>query len=449
MKGFCIMLFCILVCLPPIPASALSLNVTNGDVRDVLSSLASLGGADIVLEDAVSGNITLRLNDVEFADALELITRANGLVYEVHDNIIVIGTQKSIKKGFSSMHVFHIKFADPDILCNAVTLSLGEEGFASEMQNIKNGTSSKEKEAKQKDNVGSNRLLVDRATNSLLLYGTNTEAEAARKLIEKLDVPTKQVSLEAKVIAIQKDAAKKLGIEWEWSKLPQSPEYTTTYESVRHSVRKADGSYTVMTEDVPKTTVTRFLKNGESVPGIISFGHGPDGHPFEFYYAATLNALITDGKASILARPNITTLQGREAVINIGGEVPIPTISTTNSTVTTSVVYRESGIILKYIPRVNTDGYITATVHTEVSSPLYVEEVKAYRFQKRSADTTVRLRDGETMVIGGLIGSEESRNFSKIPFLGDLPIIGQFFRNEKTSKSESEIMIFLTAKVVG
>ena len=88
-----------------------------------------------------------------------------------------------------------------------------------------------------------------------------------------------------------------------------------------------------------------------------------------------------------------------------------------------------------------------STVHTEVSSPLYVEALRAYRFQKRSADTTVRLQDGETMVIGGLIGSEETRSLSKIPFLGDLPILGAFFRSVRTSKSESEIMIFLTAQI--
>jgi type IV pilus assembly protein PilQ len=91
---------------------------------------------------------------------------------------------------------------------------------------------------------------------------------------------------------------------------------------------------------------------------------------------------------------------------------------------------------------------VTAQVHTEVSSPIYVDSLKAYRFQNRSADTSVRLRDGETMVIGGLIGSEESKILSKVPFLGDLPILGVFFKSVSTSKTDSEIMIFLTARVV-
>ena len=114
----------------------------------------------------------------------------------------------------------------------------------------------------------------------------------------------------------------------------------------------------------------------------------------------------------------------------------------------TSIEYKDAGIILKYTPRVNADGSITATIHTEVSTPQYVSDLKAYRFNTRSADTTVTVRDGEPMVIGGLIGAEESKSLSKIPFLGDLPILGALFRNHKSGKSESELMIFLTAHVL-
>ena len=187
---------------------------------------------------------------------------------------------------------------------------------------------------------------------------------------------------------------------------------------------------------------------GTSAPGIIRFGRGPEGVPYEFYYTAAIRALITDGRAKMLARPNITTVQGHEALINIGAEVPVPRVSTSNSVTTSGVEYREAGIILRYTPRVTADGSIVARVHTEVSTPVYVDDLKAYRFQKRSADTTVRLRNGETMVIGGLIDSDESRSLAKIPFLGDIPVLGAFFRSVRTSKTETELMIFLTAHVL-
>ena len=199
---------------------------------------------------------------------------------------------------------------------------------------------------------------------------------------------------------------------------------------------------------MPRTKIHRSWKDGSSVPGVLRFGRSPAGVPFEFYYEAKINALVTDGKAKLLSRPNITTLTGQEAVINIGGKVPVPTTETTDRSTTTSFTYRNAGIILRCTPWVSDDGTITAAVHTEVSSPLYVADLKAYRFQERSAHTTVRLRDGETMVIGGLIGSEEARSLSKIPFLGDLPILGAFFKSERKSKSDSEIIMFLTAHVL-
>lgn len=432
--------------IPMAGAEPVSLQVTDGDVRAVLTSAARMGGVGLVLDDSVKGKITLQLEAMEPEAVFRLVAAAKGLSLERTGDVFLITTPAAGAQGICRPYVLPVHYAELDTICAAVNLSLAKAGIALPATNIT--SAEKSSAAPPASSAAAARLIADRATGSLVFYGTSAEAAAARDLVRLLDVPARQVSLEARVVAIQKDAAKKLGLEWEWSRLPQYPKYTTTYESVRQSVPKADGSYTTAAEDVPKTTVERSWKDGESVPGIFRFGRGPEGHPFEMYYAATLQAMITDGKASILARPNITTLQGHEAVINIGGEVPVPTVATTNATTTTSITYRQAGIILRYTPRVHEDGRITADVHTEVSSPLYVDELKAYRFQKRSADTTVRLKDGETMVIGGLIGSEESRSLSKVPFLGDLPVLGAFFRSVRTSKSDSEIMIFLTAHVL-
>ena len=433
---------------PVYAADTISLNVYNGEVRDVLTSLAVLGHVDIVADDSVTGKITVQMESMDFDTALAVITKMKGLTYQKQGNVILVGKKDMMQSNFGTLHVMKLKFTDWRCAAEAVTLVIGEAGINQIMQNTKDIAKNNVHEIYDAKNRISKRLMIDEQTNSLLFYGTDEEAANIMKMLEKIDIPAQQVSLEAKVIAINKDAAKNLGVEWEWSKLPQYPAYTTEYETLENTVVLPDGTLKKITQDIPKQNVQRQWKNGESIPGIIQFGHGPEGHPFEFYYEATLNALISNGKANILARPNIMTIQGKEAVINIGGEVPVPTVSTTNSTTTTSIVYREAGIILRYTPRVNKDGYITAEVHTEVSSPMYVEDLKAYRFSKRSADTNVRLQDGQTMVIGGLIGSEDSKSISKIPFLGDIPILGRFFRNEKQSKSESEVMIFLTAHIV-
>ena len=410
----------------PASASPLTLEVVDADVTALLTSIARLSGLDLILDDSVKGRISLSLKDVEPEEALMLIGKAKGLVVQHEGKVLLVRAAKEATP-FYRMHVLPVRYADLDTAFAAVKLSLGEAGIFAIDENKKNG---KEDISEQGLYRTGERLLIDRATNALLFYGTEEERVRAEAVLHSLDVPTEQVSLEARVVALEKNAAKELGVDWSWSALPQ-------YPRVR---RGDDGAWEVGGRNAGN--------EGTSAPGIIRFGRGPEGVPFEFYYSAAIRALITDGRAKMLARPNITTVQGHEALINIGAEVPVPRTTTSNTVTTTGIDYREAGIILRYTPRVTADRSIVARVHTEVSTPVYVEDLKAYRFQKRSANTTVRLRDGETMVIGGLIDSDESRSLSKIPFLGDLPILGAFFRSVRTSKTETELMIFLTAHVL-
>lgn len=420
-------------------AEPIKMQVTGGNIRTVLLSVAQSGKFNIIIDDKVNGYVTLNLC-AEPEKILQLLTDSQGLVLTKVANTYIV--TEAAKAGFlQKAYVYNIKYADLHDIVQAVILCMDKEGFSNNLSNnnhdVVKGVNKDNSAvtARQKTN-DFYRVMADTATNSLIFYGNEREARLVTELLEKLDVPAKQVSLEAKVLALSKDASKNLGIEWEWSKLPQYPDRKISYSN--------EGKKNERRED----SIDRHWRSDESIPGIIQFGHGPEGNPFEFYFSAKLNALVSDGKAKVLARPNITTVQGQEAVINIGGEVPVPTQTINEKATTTTLTYRQAGIILKCKPRVNADGYVTAEVHTEVSSPLYVEDIKAYRFQKRSADTMVRLRDGETMVIGGLIGSEESRTMSKVPFLSKLPVLGAFFRNLKRSSSESELMIFLTARVL-
>lgn len=415
-------------------ASPMRVQVVNGDVRSVLLSAAKMGHFNLVLDDEVKGTVTLDMTE-EPDRVMHLVASAKGLILfqDGEDYIVTVGSRTG---RLSHVHSYKVRYANPHDLAQAVNLSLLNEGKFDSVLNKNYNDTKNEANANKTAGRTANRALVDETSGSVIFYGTVWEAQEVEAVLRKLDVPAEQVSLEAKVIALSRSASKDLGVEWQWSTLPQYPEYHKTRYKDRQS-----GDYT-------DTEIRRRFNGSEQIPGIIRFGHGPEGRPYEFYFSAKLNAMIADGKAKMLARPNITTLQGHEAVINIGGEVPVPTQSVTESSTTTTMTYRQTGIILRCIPRVNTGGMITAEVHTEVSSPLYVNDIKAYRFQKRSADTTVRLRDGETMVIGGLIGSDESRSMSKVPFIGDVPILGSFFRNYKRNHTESEIMIFLTAHIL-
>ncbi len=433
----------------PLSAAPMTLSVHDADLRATIMLVAKTGGINVSIDDSVKGKISISLTNVEPLKILEIISRTKSLQLLKESGVFIV-TASSVEAMQS--YVFPIKFGDAEILKEAVIMSLDPdtEKLPNQTTRIRNSDGSYTYRYTYRDDDSSDndysenikradRVFVNPEVNALILFGTPAEYERVKKLLETLDVELKQVSVEAKILAIDKNATKNLGVEWTWSGIPQYPEH----DRESYTRTNSDGVVTHYEEN----TYTR-KSNDSTGYGIIRFGRSHEGYPFEFYYGARINALVTDGKAKILSRPNVTTIQGKEAVINVGSSVPVPTTSTTNSTVTTSIDYRDAGIILKYTPRINSDGTITAQIHTEVSTPQYVEDLKAYRFNTRSADTTVTVRNGEPMIIGGLIGAEESKSVSKIPFLGDLPILGALFRNHRKSKSESELIILLTAKVL-
>lgn len=437
-------------------AAPMTLNVHEADLRSTIIMVARAAALNVSVDDSVTGTISMSINGTEPAKILEIIAKTKNLSM-IRDGEIFIMTSHVNNGALMQTYVLPVRYGDPENLRKAIILSLDPdvETIPDHMTRVRNndgsytyrysyrendsdgGTNTTHEKIKRED-----RVLVSPDVNALVLFGTEAEYERAKNLLAGLDVELKQVSVEARIIAIDKSASKNLGVEWMWSTVPQFPDREVTHYDAKYDSRGNQTSSEYFVEEYTRKA------NDSTGYGIIQFGRGPAGIPFEFYYGAQINALITNGKAKILSRPNVTTVQGCEAVINVGSSVPVPKESITNSTTTTSIEYRDAGIILKYTPRVNVDGSITATIHTEVSTPQYIPDLKAYRFNTRSADTTVTVRDGEPMVIGGLIGAEEAKSVSKIPFLGDLPILGALFRNHRKSKSESELMIFITAHVL-
>ena len=418
-------------------AAPVRLHVENAATSAVLMSVARMGGFNLLLADNINSRVTINVQ-AEPEKILELLTAAKGLLLEKYDDVYVV-TAPGQNNALRRVHMYKAQYARPADLARVANLSLQEAGEKSQTPNIKDSVKDKQEKSRESGtgNNGDSRVMVDESAGAVLFYSTDAEAQKVQQALQQVDIPAQQVSIEAEVVAISRNAAKNLGIEWEWSKLPQYPEHSKTYHNAGRNNERVE-------------VETRRTYNGRTgnIPGIIRFGHGPEGYPYEVYFGAKLNALVTAGKAKILARPNITTLQGHEAIINIGGDVPVPTQTVSENSTTNTVTYRQAGIILRCTPRVNPDGQITTEVHTEVSTPEFVTDLKAYRFNRRSADTIVRLRDGETMVIGGLISSEESRTMSKVPLLGDIPFFRLLFRNVQHSHTESEVMIFLKAHVL-
>lgn len=241
------------------------------------------------------------------------------------------------------------------------------------------------------------RLKADSSLNALVLVGSTKEANFIRDSITALDVKLPQVMVEAEVIAINKTAIKELGVNWDWGQ-----------------------------------------------EGVIKFGANRDGTS----YQANINAMLANGQAKVLAKPRVITSSGKEAKILIGDKIPVTKELVTAGAISTSIEYVDAGIKLIYTPLVNEEGYITAKIKTEVSTPSLVTDLKAYRITAREAQTEVRVKDGDVITIGGLVGTEEMKNNNSIPILSKLPIIGNLFQNNTTRVSETEIMILLYARIM-
>ena len=256
------------------------------------------------------------------------------------------------------------------------------------------------------------RVTAEEISNCLLFMGTTQDNERIREALQGIDQPSEQITIEAKIISLNKESSKKLGVLWSWEPLPQRSETTSGGSSETDS----------------------------SENGNFKFWHG-----YSFRFAATLNALFSKGQAKILASPSIVTLPGKEGSIFIGDHIPYQIDKHDSGGTYTSTEYIDAGISLKYTPILNeAKNLITTTVHTEVSTPSLVAELKNYKVTSRKIDTTVRLKDGETLVIGGLITEEEQKTLQKIPFLGDIPLLGNLFKNRTHIHDKTEIIMLLT-----
>ena len=242
-----------------------------------------------------------------------------------------------------------------------------------------------------------------------------------------------QIRLEAQIIEINSDYTKNLGIQY-WSQTPGSN------SSSGSSTGNSNSGITVGTAGL--------FYGGEDFSSTRKHGGWLGSHVANVN--VTLQALINEGKARILSRPSITTMSGKTANILIGGRIPIP-VSDGNGNV--SIDWHEYGVKLNIEPVVDSEDKITSKVHAEVSTLDYSHGVKIDSFSvpgiaTREAESEVNVRSGMTMAIGGLINSEDAKIVSKIPLLGDLPIIGRFFRHTSNTRDKREVIILITPTLV-
>ena len=376
-----------------------SLHVQNAPLQQVLRSLAELSGKNVVIPGDLKGTVTASIDNVTPEEALNSLLLMNGLIIKNEGSTMIIYNAKSESDSAKTIKTFKLSYGKSNEIAN-------------ELKNLT-------------DNV---QVASDVGTNSVIVNATPRAMSELEHIIKALDIPEKQVKVEAEVLAVNRSYAKDLGIDWQFKSLTGQAEQRNVY-------------------DKSSKTKTSYLKIPEDYAGI-SYGKSITGNPYTFFFQAKLNALLSDGKAKILAKPNVVTLNGRTAEILIGSKIPVLVEHMENGTKTTSIEYKDVGIKLTYTPNVSKNSEITADIIAEVSTPYLVPEMKAYRIVTRQAHTTVRLKSGDMLTIGGLIDKEEANNIRKVPVLGDIPILGKLFQTETESKEESEIIIIIRANIL-
>jgi type II secretory pathway component HofQ len=239
--------------------------------------------------------------------------------------------------------------------------------------------------------------------NSLVIRGRDSDISDAKELLASIDKLAPQILIESKVMEISQSDSKKLGISY------------------------GNGTYKFITsKDTKKTSPAEDLMS-------------------------TLNALITDGRANVVASPRIATLDNQEALINIGSRIPYAVPVSSGSTTQWTVDYIDAGVKLKITPQLGQNGYITTFIQPEVSSISEWRTTSAGDFpviSTRNASATVRVKDGETIVIGGLMSETERENTTRVPVLGYIPGLGLLFQNKSIEKEKTEIVFLITPHVI-
>ncbi|MDR3588260.1 MAG: secretin N-terminal domain-containing protein [Negativicutes bacterium] len=275
--------------------------------------------------------------------------------------------------------------------------------------------------------VPEDRIRLEPTNNTIIVLGSSDDYDQVSDLLAKVDVPPRQVMFEAEIIEISRDDSKSIGINWGDSHvLPSTPSTTVNTGSTGEIV---SGSYT----STGAARVSLGIKN----------------HPeLGFDLQATINHKISEQKARVLASPRIAALDGQTASIIIGDDLAIQQLNTYTGGSSTTVVYKSVNIKLEVTPFVNDDGTITTHLKPEVSNPTTYDTAGNPNIRTRQADTTLRVKSGETIVLGGLIQRESTQTATRFPFLSDIPLVGRLFRSTDSEKKETELVILITPKII-
>ncbi len=407
----------------------LSLNFQDIDVRSVLQLIADFTNLNLVASDTVQGGITLRLQNVPWDQALDLVLKTKGLDKRKIGNVLLVAPADEIAARERQELESQKQIAE----LAPLRRELLQVNYAKAADIAKLFQSVTSAEAKV-DERGS--ITVDERTNNIIAYQTQDRLDELRRIVAQLDIPVRQVMIEARIVEANVDYDKSLGVRWGGS-VQNKGNWNTSGVS-----NGANASSTIGT---PGSTSTNspFVDMGTAAN---TSGLGIAFITDNVLLDLELTAMEKTGNGEIVSQPKVVTSDKETAKILKGTEIPYQEASSSGAT---SVSFKEASLSLEVTPQITPDNRIIMEVKVTKDEPDYLNKVQDVPpIKKNEVNAKVLVNDGETIVIGGVFSNTQSKVVDKVPFLGDVPYLGRLFRRDVVSETKSELLVFLTPRIM-
>lgn len=424
----------------------LSLNFQNIDVRSVLQVIADFTNFNIITSDSVQGSLTLRLKDVPWDQALEIILQARGLDLRKNGNVIWIAPRDELVAREKLELESKTQIADLEPL-RTESFQINYHKAKSISEFLKN----------RDQTVLSKRgtVVIDERSNKVFVTDVSDRLDALRKMIAEIDVPARQVLIEAQIVEADDSFAKNLGVRWAFGSVSGSTQGVD--ENGRTIPRTSFGAGLGSTGYYAGQIETKpdFFRDASQVNLAAPTINGKQAGAISFALwnsAATrfldleVSALEADGKGKIVSRPRVMTADQIEAVIEQGVEIPYQQATSSGAT---SISFRKANLSLKVKPQITPDGRVFLTLDVNKDSPnVQISTGSGIAIDTKHVQTEVLVENGGTVVLGGIYQQEISNNVTKIPLLGDIPYVGALFRETERKDVKKELLVLITPKIV-
>jgi type IV pilus assembly protein PilQ len=426
----------------------LTLNFQDIETRAVLQLLAETSGKNIVVSDTVSGNVTLRLRNVPWDQALDIVMTTKGLDMRQNGNVIMVAPAREIAAR---------ETADLE-----AKLAISElEPTYSEFLQV-NYAKASDLAALIQSNSGGNPLLSDRGsigvddrTNTLLVQDTAERLQNIRRMVRTLDIPIKQVLIESRIVVVNDDFSRDLGIRLGVTAFNESSTGLTAISGSGEGTDNMISTYLENQADPTSPFLLEYptLTNRYNVPLPIGSAAGRFSLAVlenDYLVDLELTAMEAEGRGEIVSTPRVITANQKEATIKQGVEIPYQQSASSGAT---TIQFKEAVLELVVTPQITPDNNIIMDLRVSKDNVGEIISTGGLggtvpSIDTRSVETQVLVANGQTVVLGGIYETERRETVKKVPFLGDIPVAGALFRSKQRTDNKAELLIFVTPRIL-